>query len=279
MRRAAWSASYLRSQPTRILFPTEIFRLQSSSIKNVAMNGDIRYTNANMNMPNYYENFQGLDMAFRAPMAGALDYLYGQRERQAGGHRGRLWHCLGGHAEIQPCRPGGLLQRAPARNADTINGGHAAHALHPGKRNHQLLGTLPRRRSEKPLRAAPVGTPLPDYFGQNFLTNNLTGSWDASSRATLSLTYRHGTHTIAQGSPAQHATGRGRHQQRNRNHQRRRRNLERARAPHRQLGVERHRSKHSMPTTHSPRWAPRKPRHYRVHTMYRPKPWATISGA
>ena len=23
------------------------------------MNGDFRYTNANMNLPNYYENFQG----------------------------------------------------------------------------------------------------------------------------------------------------------------------------------------------------------------------------
>ncbi len=55
------ATSYLRSQPTRMLFPTEIFRFQSSSIKNIAMNGDIRYTNANMNLPNYYENFQGLD--------------------------------------------------------------------------------------------------------------------------------------------------------------------------------------------------------------------------
>jgi hypothetical protein len=46
-----------------------------------------------------------------------------------------------------------------------------------------------------------IGTPLPGYFGQNFLINNLTASWDASSRATLSFTYRYGTHTIAPGSP------------------------------------------------------------------------------
>ena len=56
----AVATSYLRSQPTRMLFPTEIFRFQSSSIKNIAMNGNIRYTKANMNLPNYYENFQGL---------------------------------------------------------------------------------------------------------------------------------------------------------------------------------------------------------------------------
>ena len=30
------------------------------------MNGDIRYTNANMNLPNYYEQFQGLDFVASA---------------------------------------------------------------------------------------------------------------------------------------------------------------------------------------------------------------------
>jgi len=43
------ATSYLRSQPTRILTPTEILRFQSTSIKNVSMNGDARYTSANMN--------------------------------------------------------------------------------------------------------------------------------------------------------------------------------------------------------------------------------------
>ena len=57
--------SYFRYQPTREIFPTEIFRLQSSSIKNISMNGDVRYTSANMNLPNYYEDFQGLDAAIR----------------------------------------------------------------------------------------------------------------------------------------------------------------------------------------------------------------------
>ncbi len=65
-------SSYFRSQPTREIFPTEIFRLQSSSIKNVTMNGNVRYTNANMNMPNYYEQLPGparsepLDRIWRA---------------------------------------------------------------------------------------------------------------------------------------------------------------------------------------------------------------------
>ena len=59
-------------QPTRVIFPTEIFRLQSSSIKNISMNGNVRYTDANMNLPNYYEHVPGparsepLDMLMRA---------------------------------------------------------------------------------------------------------------------------------------------------------------------------------------------------------------------
>ncbi len=58
--------SYTRTQPTRIIYPTEIFRFQSTSIPNITMNGDARYTSANMNLPNYYENFQGLVKANRS---------------------------------------------------------------------------------------------------------------------------------------------------------------------------------------------------------------------
>src|ERR1700677_3254139 len=60
------ATNYLRSQPTRILYPSEIFRFQSARIKNIAMNGNVRYTSANLNLPNYYENFRGLDGTIRS---------------------------------------------------------------------------------------------------------------------------------------------------------------------------------------------------------------------
>ncbi len=85
-------SSYFRSQPTREIFPTEIFRFQSSSIKNVSMNGNVRYTNANMNLPNYYDRFQGLDGAIRSIA------FAGKRKRQAGGDGRRLRHRLAGDA-------------------------------------------------------------------------------------------------------------------------------------------------------------------------------------
>src|SRR5208282_5290335 len=53
--------SYLRSQPTRAIFPTEVLRLQSATIKNLSINGDVRFTNANMHLPNYYDSYQGLN--------------------------------------------------------------------------------------------------------------------------------------------------------------------------------------------------------------------------
>jgi hypothetical protein len=60
------------------------------------------------------------------------------------------------------------------------------------------------------------------------------------SRTTLSLTYRHGTHTIAEGIPHNTPIGRGRDVKRNRDHQRRRWNLQRRRASHRQLEYQWH---------------------------------------
>ena len=85
-------SSYFRPQPTREIFPTEIFRLQSSSIKNISMNGNVRYTSANMNLPNYYEIFQGLQQGEPRTRN------YGPRERQAGSDRSRLRHRLAGDA-------------------------------------------------------------------------------------------------------------------------------------------------------------------------------------
>ena len=89
-------SSYLRSQPTRVTFPTEIFRLQSSSIKNLSMNGNIRYTNANMSVPNYYEIFQGLQGA------DPLGCLLRQRQRQARSRRRRLRRSVAGVQDRQP---------------------------------------------------------------------------------------------------------------------------------------------------------------------------------
>jgi hypothetical protein len=116
-----------------------------------------------------------------------------------------------------------------------------------------------------------VGTPLPDYFGQKFFTNNLTGSWEVNARTTLSITYRYRTHSIVQGA----ATGAS--------------SsvitinesgiiLNAAMRPMRNWSINGTVEALYADNAFTP-VGPRQTRHYRVHTMYRPKPWVTVSGA
>jgi len=268
--------SYLRSQPTRILYPTEIFRLQSSSIKNIAMNGDFRYTLANMNLPNYYDSYQGLSGTTRS-----LTYAAKAKAHRAviAADYGIVWQAsktftLSYQVDFSSVHQPGTstitsvtTQSTPATAGnETINyaGGLITTTGAPGSSSLEGSGA--------------VGVPLPAYFGQNFLTNNLTGTWDASSRATLSLTYRHETHVIGQGSPhniplAVGATGNG------------------------TVTINQDGGIFNAALRPSANWTvngsveilyadnaftpmgPRQTKHYRVHTIYRPKPWATISGA
>jgi len=268
--------SYLRSQPTRILYPTEIFRMQSSRIRNLAMSGDFRYTSANMNLPDYYDSYQGLNGTTRS-----LTYT-----AQAKAHRavvaadyGIVWQAsknftlsdqITYSSAHQPGRAtitSAVTQSTPATaGSETINysGGLITTRGAPGSSTLEGSGA--------------VGVPIFAYFGQNFLTNNLTATWDASTRATLSLTYRHETHTVAQGFPhniplAVGATGDG------------------------TVTINENGGILNAALRPTANWtlngsveilyadnvftavSPRQTKRYRVHTMYRPRPWATISGA
>ncbi len=268
--------SYLRSQPTRILYPTEIFRLQSASIRNVSMNGDLRYTNANMNLPNYYDSYQGLNGTTRSLTYTAI----------ANAHRavvaadyGIVWEAMKAFSLSDQVDFSSVHQPGTATMTSVTTLSTPATA---GNETINYAGGLTTTNAAVGAStiegSGAVGTPLPDYFGQNFFTNDLTGTWDVSSRASLSLTYRHETHTIAEGSPhntplAVGATSGG------------------TVTIHEDGGIF---NAALRPTTN---WningsiaalyadnaftpvGPRQTRHYRVHTIYRPKPWATISGA
>jgi hypothetical protein len=271
--------SYMRSQPTRILYPTEAVRLQSSSIKNVEMNGDFRYTLANMNLPNYYENFQGLDGTVRA-----ATFTGSAKARRAvvAADYGLVWQAMKTFTLSEQIdysnvhQPGwsniteGITANTPSNPNETIN---FAGQLVPG--------------SNLSVEGSPNGSLMPAYFGQRLLTNNLTGSWDATPRATFALTYRYRTHMIAEnaygtgdigGNPgntplAPGATTNG------------------TVTIHENGGIF---NAALRPTDHwningtvealyddnvfTPMGA-RQTRHYRVHTTYKPRPWATLSGA
>jgi hypothetical protein len=271
------ATSYTRSQPTRILYPTEIFRFQSSSIKNISMNGDFRYTSANMNLPNYYDNFQGLDAAARS-----IAYTAQASARRAvvSADYGIVWQTtktfsISDQIDYSSVHQPGTTtftskttQSTPGNPNETIN-------------YSPLTTTIAATGSSTISGASSVNTPLPAYFGQTFLTNNLTGTWDATPRATLSLTYRYRTHTIAEGlngvadnaplAPGADNNG--------------------------TVTINENGGIFNAALRPAKNWdvngtveilyddnaftpvGPRQTKHYRVHTMYKPKSWATISSA
>jgi hypothetical protein len=255
-----------------------MLRLQSSSIRNIAMNGDLRYSISNSNLPNFYENWTGLD-GVAATAAGVTPAYPAQAIRSATftGNAtaqrrvvsldyGITWQAtktiaLSDQVDFSNVhQPGvsnisaGVTQNTPTNPNETINYSGA-------------LGT----GAAYSVTGNPVGTPLYGYFGQKYVTNATTAAWDASSRATLSLTYRYRTHSIVQGNVTSPGST--------------------------EVDINENAGIFNAalrPTSH---WdlngtlevsysdnafnpmSPRQMKHYRVHTLYRPKPWATISGA
>jgi hypothetical protein len=256
--------SYLRSQPTRILYPTEMLRFQSSSIKNIATNGDIRYNISNSNMPHYYENFQGLDGTIRS--ATFTGTAVAQR-RMVSVDYGLTWQATKtislsdqinfsnlhqpGNANITP----GITQNTPA--------------LATGNATINYSGPLVSGANFS-VTGNPSGAPLYAYFGQKYLINNATVSWDPSSRAQLSLTYRYRTHTVIQTSgtgPLSNLVGIDENGG----------ILNAAFRPTSQWKVNGSVEIAYADNALTPIGA-RQTKHYRFHTTYKPKPWATLSG-
>jgi hypothetical protein len=272
--------SYLRSEPTRAIFPTEIFRFQSSSIRNLEMNGDVRYTNANMNLPNYYENLQGLVGAAREYTGTAS--ASAKREVMAIDY-GIVWEATktvsledqvtfsNAHQPGTASYTGGSTVTVPTTaGQETIN-------------NTNLTVTPATTGSAPglPTEGGPSGAPQAGYFGQRFFTNDVSVKWDMTPRTTFSLTYRYQDHLMAEGQgtaahnipiPANGTTS---------------------------GEVEIHENGGVFNAAFRPtnNWdingsfeamyndnaiTPmgfRQLRHYRMHTIYRAKSWATISGA
>ncbi len=130
-----------------------------------------------------------------------------------------------------------------------------------------------------------VGTPEYGYFAQKFVINNATVTWDAAARATLSLTYRYRTHVIGEGASISAAVP--------------------GTCPNSSDGqaycgtvtINENGGIFNVALRPTNNWdvngtiemlyddnvftpvSPRQTQHYRVHTLYRPKVWATISGA
>jgi hypothetical protein len=266
--------NYLRSQPTRVLFPTEVLRVQSASIKNISMNGNVRFTNANMNLPNYYDSYQGLNGATRS-----LTYLANASARRQvlAADYGIIWQTTDRLSLAEQInywtfhQPGTILFTSGTTLATPGNPNETI--------NYPTLTSTSAAAGASTFEGSPaIGTPGAGYTGQLYLTNNVTVSWDASSRATFSFTYRYQNHAVAEGVP--HSAP-----------------LPVGAVTGGTVTIDENAGILNIATRPASNWdlngsvevsysdnaltpvSPRQLRHYRVHTIYRPRPWATISGA
>lgn len=268
--------SYLRTAPTRVIFPTEMLRLQST-IKNIAMNGNVRYTNGNMNLANYYDAFQGLQGATRQ-MAFA-GYAKAQRQVMAADY-GLVWQLaskfsLAEQVSFSNARQPGI---AGMLSETTISV--------PTTKGLETINNPPNApvsvTSGSPVTGGPaLGGTLAGYFGQKFATNIFTLSWDATPRTTFSLAWRYQNHLISesQGTSAHNIP------------------IPANNTDSGEVTISENGGIFNAALRPTANWdlngsfevayndsvfTPmgfRQLKHYRVHTMYRVKPWATVSGA
>ena len=268
--------SYFRSQPTRILYPTEIFRFQSSSIRNVSMNGDFRYTNANMSLPSYYENFQGLAKTTRSLTYTAT--ASAKREVTAADY-GVEWQAsqkvgLSDQLTFSNVQQPGTATMTSLTTVSTPATAGSETITYAG-----TLTTTPAPAGTSTFEGSgTIGTPLPDFFGQKFVTNDVTATWDGWTRGTVSLTYRFRKQIIAEGIPNNAPIAVGTTTDGTVTINQNGGILNIALRPTTQWNINGSVEVLYADNVFTP-VAPREQQHYRVHAQYRPKTWATLYGA
>jgi len=273
--------SYLRSQPTRFFYPTEIFRLQSSSIRNISMNGDVRYTEAKMSLPSYYENFQGLARTTRSLTYTAT--ATAQRKVTAADY-GIEWQAARQLSVSDQVTFSNVQQPGTTTMSSLITVATPATANNETINSTTLTATTAATGAGTFEGSGSVGVPNPDFFGQKWISNDLTATWDGWSHGTISLTWRHSYHLISEGLPhsvpivsciAENPPGvtcgtakidedGG--------------ILNIAVRPASNWDINGSAEISYFDNSFTPMGA-RQLQHYRVHTLYKVKPWAIISGA
>jgi hypothetical protein len=239
---------YNRYAPTRSIFPTEEFRFNSSYVKNIQMNGRVRYTGANMNLPNYYEYFNGLQTRGSLRASTVTGYSTAQRVNVSADY-GVVWQVsekisLSDQYDF-------WYFRQPAFNyLSEIDQAGTSMLVAPGTPN------------------APSVTTTNAFLGQKTHMNLAMAAWQISPRASISLGYRYRSKAINRSLTGEsyavniHENGGI---------------LGVALRPTSQWRIN-----GSVEAMYANRTyvqlAPRALQHYQIHASYKPKEWATLSG-
>ena len=246
---------YFRTAPTRFLSPTEEFRFQSSTIKSIEMNGRVRYTGANMNLPNYVEFFDGLD------------------------NMGKQIFTTSGNAtakRIDVSADYGILWQVSER-VSLSEQFDFSNFREPAISNLSEVDLLGTSMLLPPGPAQPPSITLAQtFFGMKTTTSTTTVGWDLSSKITVSLGYKYqkrdirwvmplSTDALPNGTaytfPVADNGG----------------ILSVALRPTRQWTINGS-IEGAFADAGYTQISPRALLHYRIHARYKPKQWATISG-
>lgn len=260
--------SYYRSAPTRVTLPSETLRFQSTSIKNLVMNGQFSYSRANMNLPNFFETGTGLSGTTRQEFYNAS--ATGKREVYSADF-GAIWEVtrnfnLADQVTLSAnAQPGSVT--LPSYTKVTTGTGTGSETV-----NSTALTTTVVTTGSAPISGEAFGT-VNSYFGNEQLVNNLTASWIATPKLNLALTYRYGDRKIGLNTNVTSTTTRTIYDI-----------TEQGAILNAAYRVTNNWDINgSIEALYDDNaftaMSPRQVRHYRVHTKFRPAKWATFTAA
>jgi hypothetical protein len=257
---------YQRTNPTRTTMPSETLRFQSTSIKNVIMNGQFSYSHMNMNMPNFFDNAWGLSGTARDEYNSAVGVV--KREVYNAGY-GLTWE-VSKNFDLEDQ----ITLSANGQPGNVVTSGYTK-LVTPSTAGNETInysGTLTSSVTNSGIATGETYGIVYTYFGNEQLVNNLTASWAVTPKANIAFTYRYGNRNIGLNlnvtSPARTIFAITE-------------NGGILNAAYRVTSnwdingsVEAMYDDNAFTTM-----SPRQTRHYRVHTKFRPEKWATFNAA
>ncbi len=182
--------SYLRTYPIRTTMPSEIVRFQSTSIKNLIMNGQFSYSRMKMKMPSFMDNAWGLNGTTRDEYNSAV----GAVTREVyNAEYGVIWE-VAKNFDLEDQVT--LSANGQPGNVNTSGYTKLVTGTAAGQETINYTGTLTSSVTNSGIATGEVYGTVNTYFGNEQLVNNLTASWTVTPKATVAFTYRYGNRNI-----------------------------------------------------------------------------------
>jgi hypothetical protein len=182
--------SYLRTYPIRTTMPSEIVRFQSTSIKNLIMNGQFSFSRMNMNMPSFLDNAWGLNGTTRNEYNSAVSSV--KREVYNAAY-GVIWE-VAKNFDLEDQVT--LSANGQPGNTNTSGYTKLVTGTGAGQETINYTGTLTSSVTNSGIATGETYGMVYTYFGNEQLVNNLTASWTVTPKANVAFTYRYGNRNI-----------------------------------------------------------------------------------